>query len=126
MPPEAVYPVRVRTLELDPGCTAAEPPRGFPGPVLRQAGPWKDAVMNFGKRPTFEDARHALPVAEIFVFDSSEDYRDRTLEILIYPKIRDERCFSSGEALKSQIRADVEEAKVRLHSQPAPEGPFEK
>jgi riboflavin kinase/FMN adenylyltransferase len=67
------------------------------------------AVMNVGRRPTFEDDGQVL--AEAHLIDFSGDLYARRLELAFDHHLRDELRFDGVEALRKQIRADVEAAR---------------
>jgi riboflavin kinase/FMN adenylyltransferase len=98
LPGAGVYAGRLRLLD------AGDPPagRGFA------------AVTNVGTRPTFRDGGEVL--AEAHLLDFAGDLYGRRVELAFVACLRPERRFASVEALKSQIRADVEEARKRLEA----------
>lgn len=63
-------------------------------------------MCNVGVRPTV-DSGGAVTI-ETNIFDFSEDIYGLDLTISFISKIREERCFDSIEALKSQLRKDKE------------------
>lgn len=64
----------------------------------------KCAVMNWGVKPTIG----AEEVIEVHIPNYCEDLYNKTLQIKIIDKIRDEKKFNSLEELKTQIKKDVE------------------
>ena len=63
------------------------------------------AVMNVGTRPTFGgDDR---PQAEAHLIDFKGDIYGRRIEMSFLARLREERRFSGGEALRDQIASDV-------------------
>jgi len=68
----------------------------------------KLGVANVGHRPTVGGTRTQI---EVHVFDFSKNIYGKHLTVLFYKKIRDEKKFDSLDALKNQIRRDVEEAR---------------
>jgi len=96
LPAPGVYAGALRL--LDPGQPAA--------------GSTFAAVMNLGRRPTFQSADRVVPEAHLLDFDG--DLYGRRVELSFESRLRAERRFSSVDALKEQIGRDVEEARRRL------------
>ncbi len=65
------------------------------------------AVANYGFRPTFPGARPDRPLLEIHVPGFSGDLHGAPMAVFWLARLRDERTFSSPEALAAQIRADA-------------------
>jgi len=74
-----------------------------------------NGIVNIGMRPTFDAKSMAI---EVHIFDFDEDIYGEELTVYFAGKIRDERKFSSVEALINQINADINSAKNRLSQQP--------
>jgi riboflavin kinase/FMN adenylyltransferase len=72
------------------------------------------AVTNVGSRPTFESDGRVL--AEAHLIDFEGDLYGRRLEISFLHHLRPERRFSGIEELRTQIDADVREARRRLEA----------
>jgi riboflavin kinase / FMN adenylyltransferase len=66
------------------------------------------AVVNLGKRPTFENAGHSI---EVHLLDFEGDLYGRTLEVFFLQKLRTERSFASAEQLAAQIARDCAAAR---------------
>jgi riboflavin kinase/FMN adenylyltransferase len=96
LPGSGVYAGRLRLLD------AGDPP----------AGRSFAAVANVGTRPTFRDGGEVL--AEAHLLDFSGDLYGRRVELSFLACLRPERRFAGAEALREQIRADIEEARRRL------------
>lgn len=62
------------------------------------------AVMNIGMRPTFEGDR---PTLEVHIIDFSEEIYGQKVMVALCHRMREERRFSSPEALVCQLRYDV-------------------
>ena len=77
-------------------CRASWPGGGAPG------------VVNVGYRPTFDEHQYWV---EAFLLDFSGDLYDRTLTVEFIERIRPEQKFSSVDALKAQVMADIETAR---------------
>lgn len=72
-----------------------------------------DGVLNVGYRPTFEQPEQELKL-EAHLFDFQGDLYGKTLAIHFYAFIREERKFSSMDALVAQIRQDAAQARRQL------------
>jgi riboflavin kinase/FMN adenylyltransferase len=70
------------------------------------------AVVNVGRRPTFEEGGAVL--AEVHVIDWSGELYGQRVEVAFLHRLRDERRFPDVEALKRQIAADRDAARARL------------
>lgn len=105
LPPEGVYAVKARTVNAGtkPLGSGAE---DFQKP---ETGPWREAVLNYGKRPTFEQA--ALPVMEAHILDSGEDLYGKTLEVSFSAYLRGEKKFQDAGMLRAQIEKDIRQAR---------------
>jgi len=66
-------------------------------------------VANLGTRPTVDGERFLL---EVHLFDFDKTIYGHYVEVEFVRKIRDERHFASFDALKAQIKNDVESAKA--------------
>lgn len=67
------------------------------------------AISNIGYRPTIDNSRQQL--LEVHIMNYSGDLYGHHLKVEILDKIRDEKKFSSIDALVSQIRLDVNTAR---------------
>lgn len=68
-------------------------------------------VANIGKRPTVDGKQNRL---EVHLFDFDQDIYDRSINVCLLTKIRNEQKFDSVEDLKVQIKHDVAKAKEYL------------
>ena len=77
-------------------------------------------VTNIGVRPTLDGTKH---LTEVYVFDMQRDLYGKELEVQFIGRLREERRFAGVEALKAQIAADVQQARVLLghYAERAPE-----
>jgi riboflavin kinase/FMN adenylyltransferase len=82
------------------------PERGVYKVEVQLDGKPRPAVCNVGLRPTV-DGQTGLHV-EVHIPGFSGDLYGRTLSVTFLSKLREERKFPDVEALKAQIRADVE------------------
>jgi riboflavin kinase / FMN adenylyltransferase len=69
-------------------------------------------ILNIGKRPTFEENNE--PVIEAHLFNFKDEIYSETLTLEFIARIREEKKFSSKEALIEQINKDIEETKLKL------------
>lgn len=67
------------------------------------------SISNVGINPTVEDGKKAK--IETFILDFEGDLYGKSIEVSFLGMIREEKKFSSKEALFSQIEKDVKEAK---------------
>jgi riboflavin kinase/FMN adenylyltransferase len=88
LPPDGVYATR---LILDDGPHAS--------------------ITNIGMRPTFAEPERTI---EAHIFDFDRDIYDREVRLELIERIRPERKFDSGEALATQIAADLKRARAIL------------
>lgn len=65
----------------------------------------KHAMMNIGTRPTFNGTKQTL---EVHILNFSDDIYDKRLSVAFIHKLRNERTFSSREALAEQLRKDAQ------------------
>lgn len=70
-----------------------------------------DAVINIGRRPTFDGAS---PTLEIHLLDFSGDLYGERLRIYFVARLREERRFASIEALQEAVLADIAVARKVL------------
>ena len=73
---------------------------------------WK-AVTNIGVRPTFDDDQEIATV-ETHLLDFDGDLYHQEIGLTFIERLRDERRFSDSEALISQIKKDVQQARQIL------------
>lgn len=83
-----------------------------------QGRTWK-AVTNIGVRPTFEE-NDRPPVVEAHLLDFEADLYGEELKLAFIERLRDERRFASGEALREQIQRDILRARSLLDGRPEP------
>jgi isoleucyl-tRNA synthetase len=70
-----------------------------------------DGVASFGVRPMFESA---TPLLEVYLLDFDGDLYGQTIDVAFIGWLRHEQKFSSIEALKRNMMADVSQARVSL------------
>ena len=93
-------------------CTPNElpPPHGVYATTATIDGIVRPSVTNVGVRPTV-DATGAT-VVETHVFDVDQDLYGKAIRIGFVQRMRDERRFDSIDALRSQIAADCDRARM--------------
>lgn len=69
------------------------------------------SITNIGNNPTFGCNQVTI---ETHIFDYDRKLYGQLIEVFFYRKIRDEIVFSGVDALKEQLKADIEEAKSIL------------
>src|SRR5215813_1096649 len=74
-----------------------------------------DGVASFGRRPTFDNG---APLLEIFLFDFKDDLYGERLDVAFIDFIRDEKKFSSVDALVKQMDDDSARARAALKAAP--------
>jgi len=83
----------------------AIPPSGVYAVNARMRGKKYTAILNIGTRPTFNIKRE--PTIELYIFKFNKNIYNKDVEIIFKRKLRDEKKFSSVEALKTQIKKDI-------------------
>lgn len=71
------------------------------------------AVANLGHAPTLHKNRP--PYLEVHLIDDHRDLYGKELEVFFLNYLRPEKCFSNLEALQSQIRQDILNAKALIN-----------
>ncbi|MBI4358729.1 MAG: riboflavin biosynthesis protein RibF [Candidatus Omnitrophica bacterium] len=102
MPPEGVYATWVRIME----CRLMERTKGWASFEARLIGARLRALMNYGRRPTFAGDNAAIP--EVHILDFDGELNGKTVEVTIGARLRPEVAFRDPEALRKQIREDIE------------------
>jgi riboflavin kinase/FMN adenylyltransferase len=87
------------------------PPNGVYAVHASVQGRCHRAVANIGIRPTLRNPDPQRQV-EVHLLDFSADLYDQEMEIAFVEKLRDEQKFPSPEALRDQIRRDIEAARA--------------
>jgi riboflavin kinase/FMN adenylyltransferase len=86
------------------------PPQGVYAVHASVQGRQYRGVVNIGFRPTLQNPNPQLQV-EVHLLDFADDLYGQELEITVVEKLRDERKFPSHDALREQIRHDLEAAR---------------
>ena len=102
LPPEGVYAVWINLWE----CQLVGEGTGTLELRERVIRSGLKGLLNYGRKPTFGAV--SKPVPEVHILDFSEDLIDQTVEVVVGDRLRLEETFANQEALKSQIRRDVE------------------
>jgi riboflavin kinase / FMN adenylyltransferase len=89
------------------------PPNGVYAVHAEVEGRTHRAVVNIGCRPTLKNPAPQLRV-EVHLLDFKGDLYNREMEITFVDKLREEKAFSSLDALKEQIGRDIAEARLRF------------
>jgi riboflavin kinase/FMN adenylyltransferase len=93
-------------------CTENElvPPRGVYATTTTVDGIIWPSVTNIGVRPTVEQSGATTIETHLFGFD--KELYDRAIRVGFVQRLRDERAFESLDALRAQIAADCDRARV--------------
>lgn len=89
----------------------ALPPYGVYVTRARLGGEDYKSVTNIGQRPTFEDGERTV---EVHLLDFDGDVYGKELRVELLKRLRGEVKFTGTEELVSQIRKDIEEARMVL------------
>jgi riboflavin kinase/FMN adenylyltransferase len=90
----------------------AIPPNGIYAVWAEAGGIRKPGTLNIGFRPTVTNERKRT--IEVHIMDFYRDIYGEEIEITFVEKLRDEKKFPSLDALKEQIKKDVERARSIL------------
>ncbi len=86
------------------------PPHGVYATTVTLAGVVYPSVTNIGVRPTVDDSGRVSIETHIFEFD--RDLYGAPIRVGFVQRLRDERTFESLDALKTQIQADCDRARM--------------
>lgn len=92
------------TANIDPHHEAIPPSGVYAVHVKVGNGAYKGA-LNIGRRPTF--GKDIEPGIELHILNFKKDIYRKDVEIIFKRKIRNEKKFSSVEALRNQIKKDI-------------------
>lgn len=98
-------------LHVKPGVLL--PPDGVYAVRAHALGVARGAVMNVGMRPTFGSLRRTV---EVHVLDFAGDLYGRWMVVEVIERLRGEQRFAGIEALRTQIAADVAQARGVLRA----------
>jgi len=113
LPPRGVYPVRVRVSSYHLKVLTNRDELEF---SVEKPGEWFLGVLNFGIRPTFSVSDESEPIPEVHLINFSGNLYGKTVEVVFYPRLREEKTFSGARELSQAIERDVVEAKTYLES----------
>jgi len=82
---------------------------------IRVDGEYHPAMMNIGKRPTFDGEDLTV---EVHIFDFDEDIYGKEVHTQFVKRLRDEKKFSGADELKKQLEKDKADAEKILKSNP--------
>ncbi|HJS44403.1 MAG TPA: bifunctional riboflavin kinase/FAD synthetase [Gemmatimonadales bacterium] len=108
LPPDGVYAVRVRILDLGVGISGQKPQIPTPRSKTLEFG----GMMNQGPRPTFGEQARAL---EIHLFDFEGELYGETVVVEWVRRLREVQAFPSREALVAQLERDRQAARATLN-----------
>jgi riboflavin kinase/FMN adenylyltransferase len=91
------------------------PPEGVYAVYCRVGDVYHRGVMNIGFNPTFKDRRVSY---EVHILDYDQELYGETIRIYLVERLRSEMAFDGVEALKEQIRKDIELSRKILTSSP--------
>lgn len=105
--------IGVPTANLDVWADRCLPKTGIYVCQAHVLGETWGAVTNVGYRPTFKP-QPDTPVVEAYILDFDRYIYGLNLKLDFLSRLRDEKRFSSVEALVDQMRQDIKEAKEQL------------
>jgi len=91
------------------------PRKGVYAVWIRVDGEYHPAMMNIGKRPTFDGEELTV---EVHIFDFKKDIYGKEVHTQFVRRLRDEKKFSGADQLKKQLEKDKADAKKILKSNP--------
>ena len=80
------------------------PPKGVYACYAHYNNKKYDAIVNFGKKPTFANKKYSI---EVHIFDMAKDIYGSKLKVELIDFVRGQKAFSSEEELVSQIKDDI-------------------
>ena len=89
------------------------PRKGVYAVWIRVDGEYYPAMMNIGKRPTFEGEDLTV---EVHIFEFDQDIYGKEVQTQFVKRLRDEKKFSGIDELKNQLERDKSEAEKILKS----------
>jgi riboflavin kinase/FMN adenylyltransferase len=95
-------------IRLDPSCGLKH---GIYAVRMQVEGERHDGVASFGRRPMFDNG---APLLEVFLLDFNGDLYGKQAEVAFLGWLRNEQTFDSVETLKTQMQADVAQAREVL------------
>lgn len=107
----------VPTANIDPHQEVIPPPGVYAVKVDIAGGGLMNGVLNIGFKPTFYGRhlrRRKEPRIEVHVLNLHKDLYGNDIEIFFAARLRNEKRYRSEDALKTQIRNDIEKAEKIL------------
>ncbi len=101
--------IGIPTANLAVGEERAYPAHGVYACWASSGGGRMPAVTNIGVRPTFE--RATVPTIEAHLLDFDGDLYGKDLALAFVARLRPETKFNGVDALVTQIKADIEQAR---------------
>ena len=89
------------------------PKKGVYAVWIRVDGEYYPAMMNIGKRPTFEGEELTV---EVHIFEFDQDIYGKEVQTQFVKRLRDEKKFSGIDELKNQLEKDKSKAEKILKS----------
>lgn len=89
------------------------PKKGVYAVWIRVDGEYYPAMMNIGKRPTFEGEHLTV---EVHIFEFDQDIYGKEVQTQFVKRLRDEKKFSGIDELKNQLERDKSKAEKILKS----------
>ena len=86
------------------------PSNGVYATAVLLDGEIRASVTNVGVRPTF--GASSGPVVESHIFDIDRELYGRDIRVAFIQRLRDERAFPDGDALRGQISRDCDDARA--------------
>ncbi len=116
--------IGVPTANLDPH-NEVHPPNGVYAAQAVMGGRIYPGVLNLGTSPTLEQypalrSRKPQRILELHILSPMGNLYRKQIEVCFVKKLRNERTFKSLEALKEQIKKDIEEARNALERYAVP------
>lgn len=103
----------VPTANLEPDETMARELIGavYAARARWENGPWHQAVVNIGTRPTFGEGGCSV---EVHLLDFGGDLYGRSLEVVLVARLRSEQRFGDAGELIEQVNKDIVKARAVL------------
>lgn len=105
MPPEGVYVCWIRMLD----CGLKAVGKGLAELQVKEEATRYEALLNYGRSPTFGGNKGAVP--EVYILNFKGEFSGKTVEVIIGARLRSEEKFPDAGALAKQIEQDVVRAK---------------
>lgn len=100
------------TINVHPAKEKLLPPNGVYITSVKIDGIWYDGIGNLGVKPTITDGKQMLMESHLFGYDG--DAYGKDVEIRLHEFHRPEEKFTSVEAMREQIQADLAYGRERI------------